>query len=195
MTTLVPQLHNSSHCQHATEDTIEQRLHVVALSCQQQNLRFTPLRRQVLALILAAKKPIGAYDILAQLQQLQPQQSQHLHHDLASQKALAPPTVYRSLDFLLQHGFIHQLSSANAFIPCCHPQDKHMAVFLICQQCGEVEEVSTRQLDSLLSPLLAQSQFIMETSVMEIAGKCIHCQSLTNQDNKKYNSEKQNNKT
>lgn len=177
MTTL-QHLHASSHCQHATEDTVEQRVHAVALSCQQQNLRFTPLRRQVFELILAAKKPIGAYDILAQLQQYQ--QSTADSNDSTFHKAIAPPTVYRSLDFLLNHGFIHQLSSANAFIPCCHPQGKHMAVFLICHTCGEVEEVSTRHLATLLSPLLAQAKFTMETSVMEIAGKCYHCQSAAN---------------
>ena len=39
----------------------------------------------------------------------------------ATHGAAAPPTVYRALDFLLEHGFIHKLASINAFVGCHHP--------------------------------------------------------------------------
>lgn len=172
--------HSSAHCHHAIDETVEQRLQASAISCQERNLRFTPLRRQVLQLVLASKKPIGAYEILAQMQALQ---NDKLLSDISNdvidktvQKAIAPPTVYRSLDFLLEHGFIHQLSSANAYIPCCHPQDKHVAVFLICQLCGEVEELSAGSIASMLAPIIEQSKFAVRTSVMEISGHCYRCQ-------------------
>lgn len=170
--------HNHSHCAvHATHEdgktSIEQRVEQARQSCQVRNLRFTALREQVFRVILQATAPIGAYDILAQLQQ-----SQVLSPDAESQKAVAPPTVYRSLDFLLTHGFIHQLNSANAFIPCCHPREKHSVAFLICTECGQVEEFSTDSIGVLLNSVQSEANFVVETSVIEISGVCQHCQTL-----------------
>lgn len=170
--------HNHSHCVvHATHDdgktSIEQRVEQARQSCQVRNLRFTALREQVFRVILQATAPIGAYDILAQLQQ-----SQVLSPDAESQKAVAPPTVYRSLDFLLTHGFIHQLNSANAFIPCCHPREKHSVAFLICTECGQVEEFSADSIGVLLNSVQSEANFVIKTSVIEISGVCQHCQTL-----------------
>ncbi len=66
----------------------------------------------------------------------------------------APPTVYRTLDFLLEKGLIHRLTSINAYIPCCHPREGHQAAFLICTDCKSVKEASAQgllqQLDALV---------------------------------------------
>src|SRR5690606_5765404 len=60
--------------------------------------RLTPLRRTVLELISASHKPVGAYDLLDQL--------------VRERKGrAAPPTVYRTLDFLLGCGLIHRIAS------------------------------------------------------------------------------------
>lgn len=176
MTKASPSLHTSSQCTHAQHESAQQRLCAIADACEQRHLRFTPLRRQVLELILTAKKPLGAYEILAKLQQIQTAKPPVTGKQVLEQKAIAPPTVYRSLDFLLEHGFIHQLSSTNAFIPCCHPQKSHVAVFLICQKCGEVEELSASSITSMLSPIIEQSKFAIQSSVLEISGFCLHCQ-------------------
>lgn len=170
--------HNHSRCAvHATHEdgktSIEQRVEQARQSCQTRNLRFTALREQVFRVILQATAPIGAYDILAQLQQ-----SQVLSPNEDSQKAIAPPTVYRSLDFLLTNGFIHQLNSANAFIPCCHPREKHSVAFLICTECGQVEEFSADSIGIFLNSVQTQANFAVQTSVIEISGVCQHCQAL-----------------
>lgn len=173
-----PLLPTHSHCAvHTTQATgevsIEQRVNQARQSCQARGLRFTALREAVFRVILQATAPIGAYDILAQLQQQQPPLA-----DNDSQKAIAPPTVYRSLDFLLTHGFIHQLNSANAFIPCCHPREKHSVAFLICAQCGKVEEFSADSIASLLHSVQSEANFMVQTSVIEISGVCHQCQNL-----------------
>jgi hypothetical protein len=48
-----------------------------------------PLRKEVLALILNATGPMGAYDLLAKIKS-------------NADRPAAPPTVYRTLDFLLE---------------------------------------------------------------------------------------------
>ncbi len=143
-----------------------QRINYAKQRCNERGIRFTPLREQVFRLILQAPKPIGAYELLAQLQK---------NHE----KPLAPPTIYRSLDFLLMHGFIHQLSSTNAFFACCQPTDKHMAAFLICQHCGDVQEFSHPLLRHAIDEAAQSSDFRVASSVIELLGHCQNCQRQT----------------
>ena len=76
--------------------------------CKSKGLRFTALRRRVLEIIWAKHEPTGAYDIL---------------EELSTNKArAAPPTVYRALNFLLKHGFVHKIESLNAFLGCVNPE-------------------------------------------------------------------------
>ena len=48
----------------------------------------------------------------------------------------APPTVYRALDFLLENGLVHRISSLNAFVGCSLPGKPHAGQFLLCSGCG-----------------------------------------------------------
>jgi Fur family zinc uptake transcriptional regulator len=81
-------------------------LECAATLCARQGGRMTPQRRDVLGLILQAEAPVGAYDLLEQLR--------------VSDRRPAPPTVYRALDFLLEHGLIHRIERLSAFVSCTH---------------------------------------------------------------------------
>ncbi|WP_394262070.1 Fur family transcriptional regulator [Moraxella boevrei] len=155
---------HSASCHHCHQpDSIERSLVLAKETCASQGVRFTPLREQVYRLILESATPIGAYELLAKLQK-------------TSEKSLAPPTIYRSLDFLLELGFIHQLSATKTFFACCRPDDQHTATFLICQKCGDVQELSHDTLDNLLGELAKQAQFVIKSSVIELSGICQKCQ-------------------
>ena len=132
--------------------------------CRQQGVRLTPLRREVLELVLFAKKPIGAYDLLAQLGR--------------DGRPAAPPTVYRSLYFLIEQGFIHRLASINAYLSCCHPAHRHQSIFLICTQCQRTDELPVGQLATPLQALTAQQQFQVAQSLIELSGLCQDCQHV-----------------
>ncbi len=134
----------------------------VEQQCRQQGVRLTPLRREVLELVLSAKKPVGAYDLLAQLGR--------------DGRPAAPPTVYRSLDFLMEQGFIHRLASINAYLSCCYPAHRHQSVFLICTQCQRTDELPLGSLASPLQALTAQQQFRVQQSLIELSGLCQDCQ-------------------
>lgn len=153
---------NHLHGVHSHGD-VDERLLQAEHICAKEGLRLTPLRKEVLALILSANAPIGAYDLLAQLK-----------HD--STRPAAPPTVYRSLDFLLEHGFIHRLTSINAFIPCCHFREGHQAAFIICQKCHAVKETSAHNLFDELESIARQDNFTALHSIIEISGICQQCQ-------------------
>jgi Fur family zinc uptake transcriptional regulator len=101
------------HHVHGADDYV----HEVEQACTERGLRLTPLRADVLRLVADSKKPVKAYDLLAQISE--------------SKAASAPPTIYRALDFLLDNGFIHKLESINAFVACHHPSVQHTVPFLI----------------------------------------------------------------
>lgn len=133
----------------------------VESSCRHRGLRLTRTRRRVLELVLAAEGPVKAYDLLDQLKQEFPK--------------AAPPTVYRALDFLLEHHFIHRLESLNAFVSCLDPQHKHQGYFLICERCQSVEEVHFKVLDQALVEVAENHGFRPGRQILEIYGICRHC--------------------
>lgn len=160
-----------SVCSHAQHDTlhgvhdhpnVEARLLEAENQCISTGARLTPLRKEVLELILNASGPVGAYDLLAKLKG-------------NSERPAAPPTVYRTLDFLLEKGFIHRLTSINAYIPCCHPREGHQAAFLICTGCNSVKEASALGLIQQLDLLATSDQFKAHHSIIEISGLCQQC--------------------
>ena len=62
-------------------------------------------------------------------------------------RGLAPIAVYRALEFLIEQGFAHKLTSRNAFTACPHMHAPHeLVAFLICDACGGVDELSTKPL-------------------------------------------------
>jgi Fe2+ or Zn2+ uptake regulation protein len=48
-------------------------------------------------------------------------------------RAIAPPTVFRTLKLLLEQGLVHRLSSLNAFVGCSRPRHAGSGQFLICR--------------------------------------------------------------
>jgi Fur family transcriptional regulator, zinc uptake regulator len=160
--------HDHDNCQQHVLDT-------AAHLCQQRQSRFTPLREQVLRLICQSHKPLGAYDLLEQLQQLEGHR-------------VAPPTIYRALEFLLEQGFIHRISSLNAFIACFHPEQSHYAYFLICRACGNAVEFASDSFAKELQDITAQAQFNLTASTVELFGYCPHCQAKTEAEHDRINT-------
>jgi Fur family zinc uptake transcriptional regulator len=129
--------------------------------CRQRGLRFTALRRRVLALVWDSHKPVGAYDILDQLG--------------AEGRRAAPPTVYRALAFLIEAGLVHRLDSLNAFIGCPDPARSHSGQFLICRLCRTVLELNDLDIDKLVEDKAKQLGFSAVHQMLEIQGLCSDC--------------------
>jgi len=140
--------HNHSRCVATSMKTVEQH-------CADQALKFTPLRRRVLEILLQNHKAMGAYDVLAEL-------------DKGSQ----PPSAYRALDFLVQHGFAHKIEGLNAYIACATPGAEHSPAFMICRSCDLVSEATT---GAPLGTEAAQAGFVVEQATIELQGLCPNC--------------------
>lgn len=165
---------HSHHCQVHHHD-IDARLAEAVALCQNSDVRFTPLRQEVYRLILQADKPMGAYDLMTALQDGRFAEQESTGKN-AKKVNIAPPTIYRSLDFLLSQGLIHQLNSINAYVPCCHPRDAHSSAFLICKNCKNVQEYSDLPIDGLIAQSQSDTGFVIEKSIIELQGLCRECQ-------------------
>ncbi len=128
--------------------------------CEQRGGRLTPLRKKVLTLLLESEGPAKAYDLL-----------EHLGDDGAAK----PPSVYRSLDFLLEMGLAHRIESLNAFVACGHWKHGHAAVFLICDSCGTAGELHAGDSVKKLTQEVESVKFQMRNAVIEIRGLCQAC--------------------
>jgi Fur family transcriptional regulator, zinc uptake regulator len=145
---------------HHVEDA-ESFVAAVEQASEERGLRLTPLRREVLALVAAAGKPVKAYDLLDQLRE---------RHGNA-----APPTVYRALDFLLEQGFIHKLESINAYVSCHHPAEAHQVPFLICDSCASAQEVCDARVAELIEAQARAFGFRPQAQTLEVHGLCKQC--------------------
>ncbi|MFT6309850.1 MAG: Fur family zinc uptake transcriptional regulator [Porticoccus sp.] len=154
--------HNHQHC-------IEDALNTAARLCSDNGARLTPLRAQVLQLVWRSHKPLGAYALMDLLKQAQAEQG-------GNTKSVAPPTVYRALDFLLEQGLVHRLNSLNAFIGCCEPNQKHSGQFFICSSCDNTEEILSPPLTKAINYTAKSAGFTVEHEVIEIVGLCPACQ-------------------
>jgi Fur family zinc uptake transcriptional regulator len=128
--------------------------------CEQRGGKLTPLRKKVLTLLLESEGPAKAYDLLGQL---------------GEDGAAKPPSVYRSLDFLLEMGLAHRIESLNAFVACGHWKHGHAAVFLICDKCGAAGELHAGDSIRKLTQEVEGVNFKMRSAVIEVRGLCAEC--------------------
>lgn len=130
--------------------------------CKKRGARLTPIREQVFLLLAKHHGAVGAYDLLSELQTIDP--------------AAKPATIYRALDFLNQQGFVHKIESINAFVMCDHFSDcNHPVQLLICDECGHVDEIQSENLDLALRSMADANGFKITHQVVEAHGICKNC--------------------
>jgi Fur family zinc uptake transcriptional regulator len=130
--------------------------------CARQGSRLTALRKRVLELVWQSHKPLGAYDILGVLSE-------------EDGRRAAPPTVYRALDFLLEHGLVHRIASLNAFVGCNRPEHTHQGQFLICRHCHAAIELEQVAISDAIVASARDVGFSVESQMVEVVGLCAGC--------------------
>ncbi|MBN7821952.1 transcriptional repressor [Bowmanella yangjiangensis] len=131
--------------------------------CEGKGARFTLLREKVYGLLLQKQGATGAYELLDELKE--------------TESSAKPATVYRTLDFLLEFGLVHRLESTNAFVACHHFGCNHPVQFLICDTCGEVQEIQSEGLKETLDNQAKAYGFKVESQTIEAHGTCASCQN------------------
>ena len=142
---------------------VDDALETAETLCAERGARLTPLRRRVLELVWSSHRPMGAYDILERLAD--------------GGRRAAPPTVYRALEFLLEHGLVHRIESLNAYVGCNRPGPSHSGQFLLCRKCGDVAELNDPEVRAMLGKKAAALGFDLQSQTVELVGFCVNCKS------------------
>jgi Fur family zinc uptake transcriptional regulator len=144
--------------------TIGDRLALAQALCSERGARLTPLRRNVLKLLLESSGPIGAYQLVDALKR-----------KVGSARPVAPPTVYRALDFLTTQGLVAKIESRNTYVSCTHPERNQDCIFLICSGCGTSAELDDGRIENRLVESAEQIGFLVKRRVIEVHGTCADC--------------------
>lgn len=136
-------------------------LHRAEAHCANTGAKLTPIRRRVLELIWQSHRPAGAYDLLAQMG--------------GEGQKVAPPTVYRALDFLVEQGLVHRVESLNAFIGCSEPGHAVQQDIFICKTCGTAIEINDPELSARIQADAKAMDFLVERQTIEVVGLCRDC--------------------
>jgi Fur family transcriptional regulator, zinc uptake regulator len=136
-------------------------IHELETYCKENGARYTPPRRMVLEVIASSSKPMGAYDVLKEMEKI-----------MSKPK---PTTVYRAIEFLQAHGFIHKIESLSAFISCHAGHAHGGSQFIVCNDCGTVKEIHLCHLPQSLAEKVQEAGFHMDHWNTEIHGRCKSC--------------------
>jgi len=131
---------------------------------EEKNLRFTDLRRKVFEEIAATQASVGAYEVLDRLAK--------------KGTRLAPISVYRALDALIEAGVIHRLESKNAYFACRKPHNARggrRPMFLSCEVCGCVFEADGEDIFSSIDAAAHGLKFEPRAKFVEVSGTCQDC--------------------
>ena len=154
-----------SGCAHASARAEQAPLALMRAQevCRGRGERLTPIRSLVLSALYTDHRPLSAYDLIDRLASGDGQKR-------------AAVSVYRALDFLIAQGLAHRIESRNAFIAC--PLDhgpEDLVLFMICTQCGGVDEVHAPELVQTLDQIAQRQSFSPQVRILELSGLCAHC--------------------
>ncbi|MDR2124427.1 MAG: transcriptional repressor [Desulfovibrio sp.] len=129
--------------------------------CMQRGARLTDLRRSIFEILLAARKPVKAYDIIECMRD--------------RGQRLTPASIYRTLEFLLGHGLAHRVNALNAYVPCTGPHEEQALLLFVCSGCRGTTEIDDRVLYDAVRSRLAGLGISLRNGCIEIQGICRNC--------------------
>lgn len=121
--------------------------------------RITGTREQILNILLSAKEPISANNILKKL------------------SGTNKTTVYRFLDKLVEHQVVEEVNLGGKATKYEIKRDHHH--HLVCKKCSEVNKIVSKDLEKKMNDLESEMQkqhnFKQIEHVLEFYGYCVKC--------------------
>jgi len=131
---------------------------------QEHPARITRLRHDILAILRSKNAPVKAYDLIERMRE--------------QGRRVTPTTMYRTLEFLQQNGFIHRVNFLNAYLPCTGVHKSHAALLLfVCSQCGQTREIEDTILYESMRVRLDELGIPLEDGRVEIQAACFSCRT------------------
>ncbi|MET0408252.1 MAG: Fur family transcriptional regulator [Hyphomicrobium sp.] len=152
---------------HRAHDHLQTSMDQATAIFAEKNIRFTDLRRKVFEEIASTHASVGAYEVLDRLAK--------------KGTRLAPISVYRALDALLEAGVVHRLESKNAYFACRRmdkPRTGRPPIFLSCEKCGTVQEVDGDEIFRAIDTAATGAEFETRVRFVEVSGSCQECAAM-----------------
>ena len=131
--------------------------------CLKNKKSLTPSRTLVIKTLSKHKKPISAYEL----------------RDKINDKGdvnINISQIYRVLQFWIDLGLIHKISSINKFMLCITPEEKHTHMLNFCTVCEKVFETCNEQMGLNLKKSTAKLDLAFNnTRSVEIPVICPQC--------------------
>ena len=123
----------------------------------------TPSRTLVIKTLSKHKKPISAYQLRDEINN-----NREVNINISQ--------IYRVLEFWIDLGLIHKISSINKFLLCMTPDEKHTHVLNYCTVCEKVFETCNKQMELNLKKSTAKLDLeFNSTRSVEIPVICPQC--------------------
>src|SRR4030042_2353974 len=123
--------------------------------------KVTRPRKEVLEAVESATAPVSPYDISRRVQQ----QGKHLDH----------VAIYRVLDLLCSLNLVHKVLSRGGFVKCGLLDEPGCHRFLVCRECGVLQEFTDEALCYQESQIARRMGFYPEHHLTESSGLCQRC--------------------
>ena len=101
--------------------------------CLKKKKSLTPSRTLVIKSLSKHKKPISAYELRDEINN-----NKDVRINISQ--------VYRVLEFWIDLGLIHKISSINKFLLCVTPEEKHTHMLNFCTVCEKVVETCNERM-------------------------------------------------
>ena len=132
---------------------------IYASQLRSRGYRMTPQRMAILHVLHHAGTHLSPGEILREAR-----------HELPG---LTEPTVYRTLDFLVENGLVHPSHSGNGHSRYQIAGEDHHHI--VCRICGDEIEVEHQLLESLYQKLESTSGYVRIDSHITFFGVCPAC--------------------
>ena len=131
--------------------------------CLKKKKSLTPSRILVIRTLSKHKKPISAYELRDEINN---------NGDVS----INISQIYRVLEFWIDLGLIHKISSINKFLLCITPEEKHTHMLNFCTVCEKVFETCNEKMGLNLKKSTAKLDLAFNnTCSVEIPVICPQC--------------------
>ena len=131
--------------------------------CLKKKKSLTPSRTLIIKTLAKYKKPISAYELRDEINK-----NKDLRINISQ--------IYRVLEFWIDLGLIHKISSINKFLLCVTPDEKHIHMLNYCTVCEKVYETCNEQMGLNLKKSTAKLDLVFNTTrSVEIPVICPQC--------------------
>ncbi len=133
---------------------------LIHTNLRQNHRKLTRPRQAVLDVVMRAQRHLTPAEIYQKAKKRHPR--------------LGLTTVYRTLDLLVEMGFIQRLhldEGCHSYVATQQAHGHH----LVCADCGRAEEFADCDLEPLMKSLRAKTGYDIDVHMLELVGHCPSC--------------------